>query len=328
MPNWGLLATGVIARKFATTINAMAPQEEHRLAACAARDGARAAAFAEEFAIPAAYGSYEELVNDPAVDIVYISSPNHLHAAHTRLCLEHGKHVLCEKPFVFTAAEAQELYALAAEKGLFLMEALWTYHLPLIHKAQQLLAQGVIGKPQYLRADYGFIATGARRTRKFESALGGGALLDIGIYNLAFAHQMLGCHPDGFTTGAVEYSEFGTDRFSHLTARYPDGTQAALTACIGLQLPTEGAVYGTEGRMIFPNYQQAQELTVIKNDGTAETIQMPFDHTGFEYQVRECGRCIAAGLTASPVYPPQTSIAHMQALENIRADWGMKFSGE
>ena len=141
MLHWGLLATGVIARKFAATVNAMGPAEQNVLTACAARDEARARAFAAEFDIPKAYGGYEALVNDPEVDIVYISSPNNLHAQHVKLCLQHGKHVLCEKPFTFNAKDAAELYALAAEKGLFLMEALWTYHLPLIHKAQQYIAR-------------------------------------------------------------------------------------------------------------------------------------------------------------------------------------------
>lgn len=328
MLRWGLLATGVIARKFADTVTRMhAAGEPHGLAACAARDADRAAAFAAEFGIGRAYGSYEELVQDPEVDAVYISSPNHLHAAHTRLCLQHGKHVLCEKPFVFSADEARELYALAAEKGLFLMEALWTYHLPLIQTAQRLLAEGAVGQVQYLRADYGFIATGARRTRKFEAALGGGALLDIGIYNLAFAHQMLGGHLGAFA-GEPKLNEFGTDWFSHLTGQYPGGVTAAFTTCIGLQLPTEGAVYGTEGRLVFPNYQQAQEMTLTKNDGTVQTFPMPFDYTGFEYQIRECAACIAAGRTESPVYPAGTSIAHMEELARIRAAWGLKYPGE
>ncbi len=327
MLRWGLLATGVIARKFASTVNAMAGEGEAVLAACAARDAARAADFAAEFSIPKSYGSYEQLVCDPEVDIVYISSPNHLHAAHTRLCLEHGKHVLCEKPFTFNADDARALYALAAEKGLFLMEALWTYHLPLIQKAQQLLAEKAIGTVQYLRADYGFIATGARRTRKFESGLAGGALLDIGIYNLAFAHQMLGGHLGEFS-GTPLLNEFGTDWFSHITAQYPNGAQAALTACIGLQMPTEGVVYGTEGHLRFANYQMAQTMTLVKNSGGEQVFEMPFDHTGFEYQVRECARCIRQGLTASPVYPPATSIAHMEELERIRAAWGMKFTCE
>ncbi|MBQ7859501.1 MAG: Gfo/Idh/MocA family oxidoreductase [Faecalibacterium sp.] len=327
MLHWGLLATGVIARKFAATVNAMGQAEQNVLVACAAREQTRAQAFADEFSIPTAYGSYEQLVNDPAVDIVYISSPNNLHAEHIRLCLAHGKHVLCEKPFTFIAKDAAELYALAAEKGLFLMEALWTYHLPLIQKAQQLLAEGAIGQVQHLRADYGFIATGARRVRKFRSELAGGALLDIGIYNLAFARQMLGSHLGNFT-GQPKLSEFGTDWFSHITGEYAGGITAAMTACIGLQMPVQGVVYGTEGQLFFPNYQQAQKMVLIKNNGEEEVFEMPFDHTGFEYQVRECARCIAQGLTASPVYPPQTSIAHMDELDRIRAAWGMKFACE
>lgn len=326
MLRWGILATGVIARKFAATVAAMA-DGENQLAACASRSAERAQAFADEFGIPRVYGSYRQLAADPQVDAVYVCSPNNLHAEHVRLCLQHGKHVLCEKPFVTNAADARSLYALAARNGLFLMEALWTYHLPLIGQAQQLIRSGALGTPQYLRADYGFVAVGARRTRKLASELGGGALLDVGIYNLAFAHQMLGGFLGRFT-GAPRLSEAGTDWFSHLTCEYPGGAQAALTACIGLRFPTEGVVYGDEGRLFFPDYQQAQQMVLLSNSGAERRFDLPFEHTGFEYQIREAAACIRAGQTASRRYPPEDSIAHAGELDRIRAAWGLRFSFE
>lgn len=189
--NWGILATGTIANKFATTVNAMAAEGE-RLAAVGSRRAESAKAFAAQYNIPHWYASYEELAADPAVDAIYIATPNALHYENCKLCLEHGKHVLCEKPFTINAEQAKELYALAEKKQLFIMEAFWIRFLPLYAKLQQMLADGVIGTLQTIICQYGFTTEGARRERKFNSALGGGALLDIGIYNLGFLQMVIG----------------------------------------------------------------------------------------------------------------------------------------
>jgi predicted dehydrogenase len=326
MLRWGILATGMIAHKFATTVSRM-PAQEAVLAACASRSADRAQHFAGEFSIPRAYGSYEELAQDPDVDIVYIATPNNLHAEHIRLCLNCGKHVLCEKPFTLDAVSARELYACAARKNLFLMEGLWTYHLPLIRTAQQLLQAGAIGEPVFLRAEYGFSATGPRRERKFQSALGGGSLLDIGIYGLAFADQMLGGPLQDFS-GQMLFNEYGTDWFEHLSAVTARGQRAALTTSIGLVLPKEGVLYGSEGRLYFPDYQEAQQMTLFSNSGTEKHYSLPFDYTGFEYEIREADRCIHAGKTQSSVYPPEASIRHMEELDAIRRQFGLRFAAE
>ena len=326
MLKWGIMATGTIARKFADTLNRMA-DGENRLTACASRSKEKAESFGAEFGAPLAFGSYEDMAASPDVDAVYICTPNDSHAALTRMCLEQGKHVLCEKPFTTSPEEAEALYALAAEKGLFLMEALWTYHLPLIRETQRLLKEGVIGKVSYLRAEYGFIAGGSRRERKLCSPLGGGALLDIGIYNLAFANQMLFSGLERFT-GEPALSEYGTDWLSTLSCVYGGGERVSLTASIGLQIPTEGLVVGSEGRLLFPDYQKAERLLILGNDGTRRELTMPFEVNGFEYQIRETARCIREGLSFSPVYPPEESVARMRELKRIRQAWGMKFSFE
>ncbi|MDO4961822.1 MAG: Gfo/Idh/MocA family oxidoreductase [Eubacteriales bacterium] len=326
--NWGLLATGTIAHKFAAALNAMQDQS-NILYACGSRTKEKVESFAAEFGIPEAraYGSYEALLKDPDVDIVYISTPNDSHGTWTRAALEAGKHVLCEKPFVTSSAEARELFGLAAAKGLFLMEGIWTYHLPLIKKAEELIAAGTIGEIVYANAEYGFLSFGARRERKFKSGLGGGALLDIGIYNLAFMHQMLGGFLKEFT-GEPKLNEFGTDYFSHIVAEYDCGATVSMTASIGLDLGTPGAVYGTEGKLEFPNYQIAEHMVLTKNNGTAERYDMPLEINGFEYEIRECFNCIAEGKTESDRLPAKVSISHMEELERIRAQWGMKFSFE
>ena len=199
---WGILATGNIARKFASTINQMSKENE-QLAAVGSRHMDSAKAFAREHDIPRYYDSYEALVNDPDVEAVYVATPNSLHYENCRLCLEHGKHVLCEKPFTINEKQAQELYRLAKDKHLFIMEGLWIWFLPLYNRLRNILLKGTIGEIKHISCQYGFVATGARKERKFNSALGGGALLDIGIYNLGFLRIVTGCDPQNVETTKV-----------------------------------------------------------------------------------------------------------------------------
>ena len=177
--NWAILATGTIAAKFAETVNGM--KGEDRLAACGSRSREKAEAFGKKYGIPRTYGSYEELLRDEEVDAVYVATPNNMHYENCMACLEAGKHVLCEKPFTTNVKEGERLFAAAEERGLFIMEAFWIRHLPALKKMQELINGGVIGQVGFARCDFGFVAEGARKARKFDSGLGGGALLDVGI---------------------------------------------------------------------------------------------------------------------------------------------------
>ena len=215
---WGILATGNIAGKFAGTIKAMADEGEV-LSAVGSRSLEKAEAFAEAHGIPSAYGSYEALAADPEVEAVYVATPNNMHYENVRMCLEAGKHVLCEKPFTTSAREARELYALAAKKGLFVMEGLWILFLPAYRKLRELVREGAVGTVRYARAEYGFVAKGARRERKFRAELGGGALLDVGIYTLAFLHAVMGEEYRKITTD-LHLNEWGTDDFSSVQLEY------------------------------------------------------------------------------------------------------------
>ena len=233
--NWGILATGTIANKFATTVNAMAAEGE-RLAAVGSRRAESAKAFAAQYNIPHWYASYEELAADPAVDAIYIATPNALHYENCKLCLEQGKHVLCEKPFTISPEQAQELYRLAEEKHLFLMEAFWIWLLPLYDRLRQILTAGTIGELKQITCQYGFVATGARKDRKFDSGLGGGALLDIGIYDLGFLRILTGQDPEKVETKEVHINEYGTDDYSRLVLTYPGGCKAESVQTIGQEL--------------------------------------------------------------------------------------------
>lgn len=324
--NWGIMATGTIAAKFADTVMKMGDGE--RLIACGSRSMEKAEAFAGQYGIMRAYDSYECLVKDREVDAVYIATPNNMHYENCRMCLGAGKHVLCEKPFTTDAGEAEILYNLAEEKGLFIMEAFWIRHLPLLKKMRELIKEGTIGDVVYARSDFGFTAQGARKDRKFDSGLGGGALLDIGIYNLGFMHMVMGDDRPLSFTSSYHLNEYGTDDFSSILLNYPGGRTASVTTSIGMAMPREGVVYGTTGAIYLPDYQMAQKLEVRPYGKEPWEVSMPFEVNGFEYQIREVSRCTRAGLHTSDVLKKEDSLAVLELMDEIRASWGLKFSWE
>ena len=323
---WGILATGTIAAKFAKTINAMQAEGEE-LIAVGSRNEEKARDFAAVHGIPGAYGSYEELAADPEVEAVYIATPNNMHYANALLCLNAGKNVLCEKPFTTSAADAANLYRIAEEKGLFIMEAFWIRFLPLYEKLLEVIRSGEYGRLRHARCDYGFIAKGARRERKFRSELGGGALLDIGIYNLGFLRMVMGADPEVFTS-EVHFSEFGTDDFSVLQLRYPDGKTAHSLQAIGMQIDRQAALYFDRASIYLPDFQGAYSMTILPVDGEPVTIECPPDVNGFEYEIREASRCVREGRSHSVIFRPEDSIAVLQLLDDVRESWNMRFSYE
>lgn len=319
MIRWGILATGTIARKFATTINEMG--DETQIAACGSRDIEHAKAFAQEYAIPKYYDSYEALVQDKDVDAVYIATPNSMHLENIKLCIEAGKHILCEKPLTTNADDAKKAFELAKEKGVFLMEAFWISMLPMHLKIAQMISDGAIGEVRHIRADYGYTVQGARKIRKFEASLGGGALLDIGIYNIGFVSMTLGYNPTKIQS-KVHTNEFGTDDFETMIFEYENGTTAALTVSIGMKFAKEGIIYGTKGSIRLPDFQMAQKMYVDSYDGTSEEIDIPFEINGFEYQIREAISCIENGKVLSSIQTPENTIAVMEIMDALRKQWG------
>ena len=250
-----------------------------------------------------------------------------MHAENTRLCLNAGKHVLCEKPFTTNADEAAALYRLAEEKDLFVMEAFWIRFLPLYEKLLKLIESKEYGELRHVRCDYGFIARGARRERKLKSELGGGALLDIGIYNLGFLHMVMGDDPEAFTS-EVRLNEYGTDDFSALQLRYSGGRTAHSVQVIGLQIERQAVLYFDGATVYLPDFQGAYAMTVRPNEGEAYTVECPPDINGFEYEIREASRCVGGGKTHSGVFTPTDSVAVLRLMDEIRASWGLRFSYE
>jgi len=316
---WAILATGRIAKKFATTLNQMNAEGEE-LVAVGSRELSHAEDFAKEFGIPRAYGSYEELVQDPEVDVVYVATPNNFHKEHTKLCLEHGKNVLCEKPFTMKGDDAKELYELAAKKGLFLMEAFWIALLPVYDQMKTWIQEGRIGQVMKARVDYGYALSADRRHRKFGKEFGGGALLDVGVYNLGFLYMVFGKNPDSFQS-FMHQNEYETDDFSFLELNYGEGKSAQLTTAIGLDLGRKAYVAGTEGFISLEDFQMAQKISLHQYNGEVIVKEFPFDINGFEYQIRETAANIQAGRSSSLRYTPQASIDTCALMEQILSSW-------
>ena len=294
---WGILGTGNIASKFARTVNAMG-EEGESLAAVGSRSIEKARAFAERSGIAKAYGSYEELLSDDEVDAVYIATPNSLHEENTLACIGARKHVLCEKPFTTNAEAAERLYKLADERGVFLMEGLWTRFLPLYGRILDIVSDRRYGELRHARCEYGFTAAGARRERKFRSDLGGGALLDIGIYNLGFLNMIMGSNPESFDS-FVRMNEFGTDEFSALQLVYPGGKTAQSVQTIGMQIERRAALFFDEAAIYIPDFQGAYKMTVRPNCGEEFSIECRPEINGFEYEIREATNCVKEGKPAA-----------------------------
>lgn len=320
--NWGILSTGVIARTFAETARRMG--EEVTLYAVASRSQESADAFADQYGIPVRYASAEALAQDPNVDIVYIATPHSAHDEGLRLMIESGKPVLCEKSFTTDAQQAREIFALAKEKNVFVMEAFWTKLCPVYREVERVLASGAIGEIRAVTAQYGY--TTAREARKFDPRMAGGTLLDIGVYAIGFACMMMGYDMDSVQSNLV-MNGVGTDAIDAIILRRGDAV-ASLTCAIGAQIPTVGAVYGTKGRIEIPEFKNPQRVTVIVDGQEPAVVERPFDVNGYEYEIREAMACVAAGRTQSDVITPAQTIAVMEIMDQVRAQNGMKFPFE
>lgn len=323
---WGIIGTGVIAEKFANTIAAMRAEGDE-VVAVASRTAEAANAFMARHAIPHAHGSYERMMGDATVEAVYIATPNVLHYDNAKMALLAGKHVLCEKPFTLNAGQARELYALAHERKLFIMEAFWIRFLPALLTLRQAIAAGEIGEVTHMRSDYGFIPAASHSVSKRDAQLGAGALMDIGIYNLGFAHMVMDAQPTEFHS-TVQRNEHGTDSFSAVLLTYPGGRSASIATSIGMTLPREAVIYGTKGSIALPDFQMAERFTVRPYDGPAREVHMPFEINGFEYEIREVNRCVKLGFSTSDVLREQDTLTVLSTMDAIRASWGVKFPGE
>lgn len=320
---WGILATGRIARSFATAL-ALVPDTE--IVAVGARRLEAAEAFAAEFGAGTAYGDYRALVEDPDVDVVYVATPHALHHAHALMALEAGKPVLCEKAITLTAAQAEQLVAVAREKRLFLMEAMWMRCNPMIRRLQQVLATGALGAVSQVRADLGFRVVAPPTDRLLDPVLGGGALLDMGVYPLTFAHLFLG-EPTRVAAAAT-LSAAGVDLNLALALSYDSGAVAALTASMTSPSPRTASIATEVGRFDLPDsFHHPTTVTWTSGEHT-ETLHEPLIGGGLAHEAIEVIRCLRSGETESPLVPLDESVALMRLMDGIRRDIGVRYPGE
>ncbi|MDF2926096.1 MAG: dehydrogenase [Paenibacillaceae bacterium] len=321
---WGILAPGAIAHKF---VKGLSVAEGAQVRAVGSRTLEKAEAFAGEYGIAKAYGSYEELVSDPDVDIIYVATPHPFHRESVLLCLNAGKAVLCEKPFTINAGEAEELVSRAREAKLFLMEAMWTRFLPAIVKVREWLAQGLIGQVRMVKADFGFQSGWNPKGRLLDPKLGGGALLDAGIYPVSFASMVLGTQPDEIRSLA-HLGETGVDEQFSLLFGYPEGRIASLSGAVRTNLINDAWIMGTEGHIHVPSFLFARSASLFVKGQESVEYNPVFAGNGYHYEAEEAMRCLREGRLESPVMPLEETLAIMRTLDSIREQWGLRYEGE
>ena len=321
---WGILGTGAIARQFVEGLGSLSEAE---VLAVGSRSEASAAEFAEEREIPRRYASYEDLTADPDVDIVYVATPHPCHAANAELCLNAGKAVLCEKPFTVNAAEAERVVGLARDKGLFLMEGMWTRFFPLMEKVRRLISEGAIGEVRMLNVDFGFRTDVDPASRLFDPALGGGALLDVGVYCVSLASMVLG-RPSG-SVGLSHLGETGVDEQASVVLEHEGGRLANLSIGIRTATPQEATVMGTDGYVrVHSPWWRPTSMTISRPGEESETVEAPVSGNGFNYEAAEVMRCLEAGETESEIMPLDETLSVMRTMDGIRAAWGLRYPGE
>jgi len=321
---WGILASGGIAQAFARDLSYF---NNHIVAAVGSRSQESADAFAAEFPGCVAYGSYEDLVNDPSLDAIYVATPHPYHVSNTVLALNAGKPVLCEKPFTINAKEAREMKAAADANGVALMEAMWARFLPHMHKVREIVASGVLGDIWAVEADHGQRLSDYANPRHWEPSLGGGALLDLGIYPISFAHMVLG-KPDSITSSAT-FTDKGVDASSTAIFNYKSGAQAILTSNMMVSTPCRATICGTLGKIeIDRTFYNPASMRVIMHDGTTTEYPNDYKGHGLREQAKEFERVVRAGDMSSPILTPDESIEIMGSLDEIRRQIGLIYPSE
>jgi dihydrodiol dehydrogenase / D-xylose 1-dehydrogenase (NADP) len=321
---WGIMGTGWIAKQFATGLQFLPDAD---LLAVGSRTAEAASRFAEGFGVPRRYASYEALVHDPDLDVIYVATPHPMHKENALLCLNAGKPVLCEKPFALNAVEAGEVMALARERKLFLMEAMWSRFLPLMSRVRQMLEERVIGTVDMLVADLCLRFDFDPSDRRYAPELGGGALLDLGVYPLSLASMVFG-QPSRITSMAALGST-GVDEQATIVLGYAQGQLASLYTSLRVDSAVEALLLGRGGRMrIHSMWIKPSMLSVTLTTGQERTFEIPFDGNGYNYEAAEVMRCLKEGRFESEVMPLDETLNIMRTMDEIRAHWGLRYPTE
>jgi predicted dehydrogenase len=324
---WGILGAGIIAHRLAEAVT-MVPG--HELVAVASKTPAKAADFARHHGICAA--TYDGLLADATIDVVYVATTHNFHHACARAALEHGKHVLVEKPVTVNAAELQDLVDLARERGCFLMEAMWTRFLPTWQRLRAVVESGELGDLRHLDLVFGGIVPPHYERRLKDPALAGGVTLDMGVYPLAYACHVVGELPDDVLS-MMRPHPTGVDELACYLLRFPGGGLATISTSFDLVMPARAALHGTRALIEHPDFMAGDVFHVRRHGDTgagptADEVRVPHEENGFVYQVREVGRCLAEGALESTVHPLRDSLGIMQIMDAMRRAWGLRYPGE
>ncbi len=310
---WGIMGPGRIAGKFARNLSVLPDAEIY---AVASRSLDRAQQYGNEYGATNCYGSYEALLDDPGIDVIYIATPHVKHCENALMCLERGIPVLCEKPFAMNRGEVEQMIQMAKEKNVFLMEAMWTRFLPSILKAQEIIAAGKIGAVTGVKADFGFQGPTDVNHRLLNKALGGGSILDIGIYPIFLSLLVLG-KPDSIQVAST-LSATGVDVDTGILMKYGNEAIAQLHSCVISHTETEAFIYGEKGLIHIPRrWHASDKLEVRYYDGGKEIHEFDYKSTGLYFEAMEVMRCIRAGKTESDLMTHDLSLDLITLLDEI-----------
>lgn len=344
---WGILGTGWMAREISRAIPRVAGA---RLVGVASREASKAAAFARDHGIPSSYGDYQQLVEDAAIDVIYVATPNHRHRDDCLRAIAAGKAVVCEKPFCLNEAEGQRVVAAARRQAVFCMEAMWMRFIPMVIEARRRVQAGELGSRLILQADFGYPATFDPQSRLFQRQLGGGCLLDRGVYPISLAHFFFG-EPDD-VEGMAVLGTTGVDEHSAYLLGYRDGTMAILAATLTGLGSNEASIAGNRGRLrLMAPFYATKRLTITRTPnescGTGipslprrymarlyrrlkphSTVRRGFPGSGYQFQVAEVTRCLREGRLESPLMPLDESLAVLRTMDRLRRKWGLVYPQE
>lgn len=319
--NWGIIGLGNIAHKFAEDLLLV---EEANLFGVASRNSEKAKSFSEKFRADKYYGTYQELADDPQIDVVYIATPHPFHFENTMMCLEAGKAVLCEKVFGMNSSEVEQMIAKAKEKNLFLMEALWTRFIPATEEMIALLNKGLIGDLKTVRADFGFKAEFDADKRLYNKKLGGGALLDIGIYPVFLSLLTLGKPKE--IKALAQMSSTGIDENIMMLFNYPNKKSAILDASLVATTPVEAWLHGDKGSLkMHRNFHHTEEISYYKGSDLVENYQFKYIGNGYYHEIEEVIKCLKTGKIESEKIPHSFSLDLIKTLDRIREIIGLRY---
>ncbi|MGK0448959.1 MAG: putative dehydrogenase [Polaribacter sp.] len=317
---WGIIGLGKIANKFAEDLQLLTDTE---LYAVASRDVEKAEKFSEKYNSKKFYASYEELAADAEIDVIYIATPNTFHFENTMMCLKKGKGVLCEKPLGINYREVETMVREAESRNLFLMEGIWTRFIPATKKLLQILDKKMIGDTLFIRADFGFKADTNPEGRLYNKKLGGGSLLDIGIYPIYLSLITLGIPID--IKVMARMTDTDVDSYCSMLFDYDNGAKAILESTIEANTPTEAYIYGSKGSLkLHSRFHHSEKITIFQN-GETSTLNLKFKGNGYIHEIEEVNKCLLHGKIESSKLPLKTSINVIKLIDRIKAEIGLEY---